>query len=52
MPPAVASETCGSPQAKMRKQEEQDLQFLLVKSKDDQYCLFVDLGKKNTEMIR
>lgn len=47
----MASETCGSPQAKRRKQEEQDLQFLLVKSKDGQHCLFVDLGKKNTEMI-
>lgn len=44
--PAMASETCGSPQAKRCKREEQELQFLLVKSKDGQRCPFVDLGKK------
>uniref|UniRef100_H3DL21 DNA-directed primase/polymerase protein n=1 Tax=Tetraodon nigroviridis TaxID=99883 RepID=H3DL21_TETNG len=35
--------TCGSPQAKRRKPEEHDLRFLLVKGKDGQRCLFVDL---------
>lgn len=49
--PAKTSETCGSPQTKRRKQEEEDLQFLLVKNKDGQDCLFVDLGKRNTAMI-
>lgn len=44
--PAMASKTCGSPQAKRCKQEEQELQFLLVKSKDGQRCPFVDLGEK------
>ncbi|XP_067106486.1 DNA-directed primase/polymerase protein [Osmerus mordax] len=32
------------PQAKRRRQEERDLSFLLVKNKDGQDCIFVDLG--------
>lgn len=50
--PAKTSESCGSPPTKRHKQEERDLGFLLVKNKDGQDCLFVDLGKRNTEMIR
>ncbi|XP_045062313.1 DNA-directed primase/polymerase protein [Coregonus clupeaformis] len=34
----------GSPQAKRPRQEERDLSFLLVKNKDGQEGLFVDLG--------
>lgn len=49
--PVMATETCGSPQAKRCKREEQDLQFLLVKSKDGQHCLFVDLGKKTQKWL-
>lgn len=41
-----------SPPTKRCKQDERDLRFLLVKNKDGQDCLFVDLGKRNTEMIR
>lgn len=48
--PAEPSETRGSPQAKRRKEEEeQDLRFLLVKNKDGQDSLFVDLGKRNAD---
>ncbi|TNM85901.1 hypothetical protein fugu_008172 [Takifugu bimaculatus] len=42
--PAKTSESCGSPPTKRHKQEERDLGFLLVKNKDGQDCLFVDLG--------
>ncbi|XP_074486026.1 DNA-directed primase/polymerase protein isoform X1 [Sebastes fasciatus] len=42
--PAKAEETAESPQAKRRKLEERDLSFLQVKNKNDQDCLFVDLG--------
>ncbi|KAL6110743.1 primpol [Pungitius sinensis] len=42
--PAKAGEMEESPQAKRRRQEETDLQFLRVKNKDDQDSLFVDLG--------
>lgn len=48
---AKTSESCGSPPTKRHKQEERDLGFLLVKNKDGQDCLFVDLGKRNREMI-
>uniref|UniRef100_A0A8D3CKY5 DNA-directed primase/polymerase protein n=1 Tax=Scophthalmus maximus TaxID=52904 RepID=A0A8D3CKY5_SCOMX len=37
-------EVAGSPQTKRHKQEETDLEFLRVKNKDGQDCLFVDLG--------
>lgn len=33
-----------SPQTKRRRQEERDLSFLLVKNKEGQECLFVDIG--------
>ncbi|XP_072241131.1 DNA-directed primase/polymerase protein-like [Leuresthes tenuis] len=42
--PPKAAGTAESPQKKKRKREERDLGFLLVKKKDGQDCLFVDLG--------
>ncbi|KAM8878969.1 DNA-directed primase/polymerase protein [Spinachia spinachia] len=42
--PAEPGETEESPQAKRRRQEETDLEFLRVKNKEDQDALFVDLG--------
>ncbi|KAA8594754.1 hypothetical protein FQN60_011889 [Etheostoma spectabile] len=41
---AKADEMAESPQAKRCKQEERDLRFLRVKTKDGQVGLFVDLG--------
>nr|XP_040042200.1 DNA-directed primase/polymerase protein [Gasterosteus aculeatus aculeatus]XP_040042201.1 DNA-directed primase/polymerase protein [Gasterosteus aculeatus aculeatus] len=42
--PAEAGEMEESPQAKRRRQEETDLDFLRVKTKDGRDSLFVDLG--------
>lgn len=36
--------TCESPHTKKRKLEDEDLSFLLVKNKDGEDCLFVDLA--------
>ncbi|XP_023274216.1 DNA-directed primase/polymerase protein [Seriola lalandi dorsalis] len=41
---AATGEVAQTPQTKRRKQEETDLNFLKVKNKDGQDCLFVDLG--------
>uniref|UniRef100_A0A8C6U8I9 DNA-directed primase/polymerase protein n=1 Tax=Neogobius melanostomus TaxID=47308 RepID=A0A8C6U8I9_9GOBI len=38
------TQTCEVPQTKKRKLEDEDLSFLLVKNKDGEDCLFVDLG--------
>ncbi|XP_071359369.1 DNA-directed primase/polymerase protein isoform X2 [Trachinotus anak] len=42
--PAQTGVVAESPQTKRRKQDETDLNFLKVKNKDGQDCLFVDLG--------
>lgn len=41
----VVSEPTEGPEMKRRKEEERDLSFLLVKNRDAQNSLFVDLGK-------
>lgn len=48
--PAEAGEMEESPQAKRRRREETDLDFLRVKTKDGRDSLFVDLGKRNHKL--